>query len=192
MWEQRHISEVSIVTLCTYFPTAQYNETKFHLLIFKQEVLLAAVSFFNSLNEEGNRSALEIFKSKQEVFKFAVNRCSTKNYFCLCVSPSYKQGQENFDASQALWLLEWTVLILSSLNSCFSTCIYHRSICTNTWVNCILLMFPPQIRQTALFPNYFLTARTIFPGINQEARHKNAILTAFFWMWKLVPAKTSR
>lgn len=81
MWEQRHISEVSIVTLCTYFPTAQYNETKFHLLIFKQEVLLAAVSFFNSLNEEGNRSALEIFKSKQEVFKFAVNRCSTKNYF---------------------------------------------------------------------------------------------------------------
>lgn len=138
------------------------------------------------MRRETNSSALEIFKSKQEVFKFAVNRCSTKNYFCLCVSPSYKQHQENFDVSQALWMLERTVLILSSLNSSFSTCIHHRKI----WVNCILLMFPPQIRQIALFPNYLLTEGTIFPGINQEAMHWNEILTAFFWMWKLVPAKT--
>lgn len=40
-----------------------------------------------------------------------MNRCSTKNYFCfphyLGVSP-YKQGQENFDVSQALSMLERT------------------------------------------------------------------------------------
>lgn len=72
-------------------------------------------------------------------------------------------------------MLERTVVILSSLNSCFSTPIHHKNICTNIWVNCILLMFPLQIRQLALFPNYPLTAGTIFPGINQEAIHRNAI-----------------